>query len=50
MCELVHLIATVALSASVLADTLHPLVKLENIYPSNDVELKISAMTCMSQF
>lgn len=35
------------LPAASLADELHPLVKLENIYPSNDVELKVSAMTFM---
>lgn len=32
------------LDASVAADRLHPLFKLENLYPTQDVELKISAM------
>lgn len=32
------------LDASVSADQLHPLFKLENLYPEQDVELKISAM------
>ena len=32
------------LGAGVAADRLHPLVKLENVYPLDEVELKISAM------
>ena len=44
MRRLIYLFATVALSKGAFAETLHPLVKLENIYPSNDVELKVSAM------
>jgi cytochrome c2 len=28
-------------------DALHPLFELENVYPSNDVQLKVSAMTFM---
>lgn len=38
------ILAFLVCGPSLLADTLHPLVKLENIYPSNDVELKVSAM------
>ena len=37
-------LALVIFSGTLEADSLHPLVKLENIYPSNKVELKISAM------
>ncbi|MEJ6580038.1 MAG: cytochrome c [Akkermansiaceae bacterium] len=33
-----------SLDASAAEDQLHPLVKLENVYPLDDVELKISAM------
>ena len=29
------------------ADELHPLFQLENVYPEQDVELKVSAMTFM---
>jgi cytochrome c2 len=29
------------------ADELHPLYQLENVYPGNDVEMKVSAMTFM---
>lgn len=36
--------ALLIFSGTLAADSLHPLVKLENIYPSNEVELKISAM------
>ena len=32
------------LGADVAADRLHPLVELENVYPLDGVELKISAM------
>ena len=32
---------------NILADELHPLCRLENVYPGNDVELKVSAMTFM---
>ncbi|BCX46750.1 cytochrome c [Haloferula helveola] len=32
------------LTGGALADSLHPLVTLEDIYPSNEVELKVSAM------
>ena len=35
------------LPMNLIADELHPLYKLENVYPGNDVELKVSAMTFM---
>ena len=37
-------LALLIFSGTLEADSLHPLVKLENIYPSNKVELKISAI------